>query len=137
MTGITLLYLAFQSICDIKERKISLYAAAGYAGVILPVMAAAGQNIDGLPISLMAAGAAFVFSLLSGGALGMGDAIVIATLALTHKPDEMLVLLFVSLILCFPVSIGILCRQGWGKNRELPFIPFLLAGELINIAVHS
>lgn len=134
---ITLSYLVFQSICDIRERKISLYAAAGYAGTILTIMVATGQDTDGLPLSLAAAGAAFAFSLLSGGALGMGDAIVIATLALTHKPVEMLFLLFASLMLCFPVSIGMVCRKRRHKNRELPFIPFLLAGELINIALRG
>jgi len=134
--SITLSYLVFQSICDIREKKISLYASAGYTGIVFMVMAGTGQDNGGLPLSLAAAGAAFAFSLLSGGALGMGDAIVIATLALTHKPVELFLVLFVSLMLCFPVSIGMVCRQKWQRNRELPFIPFLLVGELINIAVH-
>ena len=137
MICITLSYLVFQSICDIREKKISLYAAAGYAGIILMIIVVTGQATGGLPLSLAASGAVFAFSLLSGGALGMGDAIVIATLALTHKPGEMLFLLFASLMLCFPVSIGMVCGQRRLKNRELPFIPFLLAGELINIAVRG
>ena len=77
MKCITLSYLVFQSICDIREKKISLYAAAGYAGTILMIIAATGQDIGGLPFSLAAAGSVFAFSLLSRGALGMGDAIVI------------------------------------------------------------
>lgn len=136
MMFITLVYLAYQSICDIRERKISLSAAAVYAGIIFMIMAATGQDIGGMPLSLAAAGAASAFSLLSGGALGMGDAIVIATLALTHKPAEMLFLLTTSFLLCFPVSIGMICRHRRPENRELPFIPFLLSGELINITVH-
>lgn len=135
MNCITLLYLVHQSIYDVRERKISLYAAAVYTGIILMTIVVTGQDIGDLPGSLAAAGAMFVYSLLSGGALGMGDAIVIATLAFTHKPGEMLFLLFTSLMLCFPVSIVMLCRHGRKESRDLPFIPFLLAGEVIDIVV--
>lgn len=137
MTSVTLVYLTLQSVCDVRTRKISLSASAVYVGTFFMIIAAAGQKIMIMPGSFWTAGAAAVFSLLSGGALGMGDAIVIGTLAFTHRPDQMLLLLASSLMFCFPASIVMLCKYRQKGNRSLPFLPFLLAGELVNIALQG
>lgn len=134
MVYITLVYLVFQSICDIRERNISLCAAASYVGVIFVFVRIAGWEIDIMPVSFWTAGALAAFSLLSGGAFGMGDAIVIGTLAFTHRPDELLMLLLVSLMFCFPAAIVLMFKNRHKEDRALPFVPFLLAGELAGLA---
>ncbi len=134
MVYITLVYLVFQSICDIRERNISLCAAASYVGAVFVLVGITGREIDIMPVSFGTAGALAAFSLLSGGALGMGDAIVIGTLAFTHSADELLMLLLVSLMFCFPVSIVLILKNRRKEDQALPFVPFLLAGELVSFA---
>ena len=132
---ITVVYLVIQSICDIRERKISLTVAAVYVGVTLIVAAAYRQDIMSRTGSFMAAGAVAAFSLISSGAIGMGDAIVIGTLAFTHSPRELLRMLLTSFMFCIPVLLFLMLRAQKKNDLFIPFIPFLLAGELINIAL--
>ena len=122
-----LVLLGINAWTDVRKREISL------PGILLFATAAflwrTGKEETGiimiyplLPGLLLAA-----VSVLTEGAVGMGDAILLCALGTALDMGEMLRLLCISALLCGGASLAMLCR---GKNRKesIPFVPFLLLG---------
>ena len=86
-----------------------------------------------VPEVLMCVGTGFLFvliSILTEGAVGMGDGWLLMALGTVLYPEEFFSTLFMGMI-CSAVWSGIMmmgfCRKG---STEIPFVPFLLAGYL-------
>ena len=84
-------------------------------------------------VVLMCVGTGFLFvliSILTEGAVGMGDGWLLMALGTVVYPEEFFSTLFIGMI-CSAVWSGIMmmgfCRKG---STEIPFVPFLLAGYL-------
>jgi len=131
---LVLFLLGFSSILDYKTRKISIVAVAtGFAcGTVLQII------IGQLRIYEMAGGCVLglIFLLvarLTGEAIGYGDGLIlIATGAFLGIMNNLL-LLTISLALAAVFSISLLVFKRMKKNKEIPFVPFMLGGFVIMV----
>ena len=66
--------------------------------------------------------------ILTKGAVGIGDVLILLTLGTMMEPEKFLAVFFMGLLGCSAVSlIMLLVAQDAGKS-ELPFVPFVLLG---------
>lgn len=126
----TLVYLGTESILDLRERRISLLIAAGYAAFALVSPAREISDLALRSYSLMGGCAAILFSLISRGGFGMGDAIVICTLALMYPADRLLTMTAAAFMICGLFTAMRLLLKKSERGCSLPFIPFLMMGFL-------
>ena len=126
---LVLVMLLMNSVTDLKKREILLKETAAFllAGLVLSFL----NVIRGMPVpaALMAGGTAAGMSLLSAGRIGMGDALVILTLCVYLPAEEVLGMLSAASVLSAGAGICLLVR-GAGKDTQIPFVPFLLAGAI-------
>ena len=133
---LTVLFLTAAGVLDILKREVSLRMTAVYAVLVAADLAICQAESGNRMWSLGCGGAAAVISILSGEALGMGDAIVIAALGLAYPLSSLLQILFASSAVCgFFCLILIMRKKGDVAEQGIPFIPFLLAGVLFHIAL--
>lgn len=128
-TGI-LIFLGINSWRDIRKREVSL--------VFTGILATAGiiWRLSGKGISLEILPVAGVGLLLTGisvitrGALGMGDSLMLLALGTAMRAEEFFLML-VGAVFTSAICAGILLTV-LKKNRhtEIPFVPFLLLGYL-------
>ncbi len=126
------LFLIICSYTDIKMKEI-------YFKVLLPffltgVIAAAVSGREAVLAALLGAAAGIALLLLSfitRGAIGEGDGLVLVVTGVFLGISENLRLLTFALFLSALFSVGAMIIKGWKRDRELPFVPFLLAAFLI------
>jgi len=126
------LFLIICSYTDIKKKEI-------YFKVLLPffltgVIAAAVSGREAVLAALLGAAAGIALLLLSfitRGAIGEGDGLVLVVTGVFLGISENLRLLTFALFLSALFSVGAMIIKGWKRDRELPFVPFLLAAFLI------
>ena len=125
---VILVFLATNSWLDIKKKEISLITVGifGITGILLS-LSQRGFSWDYLiPAAI---GTAIVgLGILTKGAVGIGDGLILLTLGTIMEPEKFLAVFFMGLLGCSAVSlIMLLVAQNAGKS-ELPFIPFVLLG---------
>ena len=132
---LSLLLTVFLIICsytDIKKKEI-------YFKVLLPfflagVIAAAVTGREAVLAAVLGAAAGIALLLLSfitKGAIGEGDGLVLVVTGVFLGISENMRLLTFALFLSALFSVGAMILKGWKRDRELPFVPFLLAAFLI------
>lgn len=123
-------FLGINSWIDIRKKQVSLLLIIIFAvcGTVWTIYSR--RNV---PEVLMCVGTGFLFvliSILTEGAVGMGDGWLLMALGTVLYPEEFFSTLFTGMI-CSAVWSGIMmmgfCRKG---STEIPFVPFLLAGYL-------
>ena len=125
-----LVFLGLNSWMDIKKREISLVLAAmlAAAGMIWTVYRGTVSIERLLPIM---AGISFLgISVITRGAMGMGDGWILLALGTVLMPEEFFSMLFAAMLISAAWA-GILlwlCRKK--GNTEIPFVPFLMLGYL-------
>ena len=72
-----------------------------------------------------------LLSFITNGAVGEGDGLVLIVTGIYLGFVMNLRLIFFALFLSALISIGAVIIKGWKKDRELPFMPFLLTAFLI------
>lgn len=123
-------FLGVNSWIDIRKRQISLLITAVFTvcGIIWTVYSK-GAALD----FLLCAGTGLVFvgmSILTEGAVGMGDGWLIMALGTVMRPAEFFAMIFAA-FLCCAVWAWIMLMIFRKKGRtEIPFVPFLLLGYL-------
>ncbi len=122
------------SLSDIKTKSISyrFLAVAGTGSLIVALLTSAPASVlEGMIPGLFV----YVFSKLSGGALGAGDALAIIFTGMSAGLDSTCLLLMISLLIICPLGI-ILCATGHaGRNTRLPFYPFLSLSYLCCVLI--
>lgn len=125
-----LVFLGVNSWTDIRKREISLlftgiFAMAGMIWMLC--------NRKFSAEILLMAGVGLFFagiSVITRGALGMGDALVLLALGTVMEAEKFFIMLF-GAVFCSAVWAGILLAVLKKKrNTEIPFIPFLMLGYL-------
>ena len=126
----TLAFLGAGSVLDIRKRRISLLLTAAYA------LTAAVLSLPdpGNGYSFFAGFLAAVYSLLTRGAFGMGDAIVIAVLGIPYGTERLFSLLLIAFASCGLTSAIMLAAGKKKKTDSLPFLPFLFLGTVLSFA---
>lgn len=126
----TILFLGFNSWSDIRRRQISLWFTGIFALLGLGNAIWEGRSSlwflfpVGVGIGLLA------LSVVTGGALGMGDAWIVAALGIVLKPEEFAATLSIGLFLAAVWAAILLAVFGKSRKTEFPFVPFLLLGYL-------
>lgn len=127
MHYISLLYLLLSSYSDIKNRKISIVLSLLFIIMAFFIMG----FLYGFTLGLLF----FLFSIISKGKLGMGDALLIFTTGFYFSFFEMFTIIFYSLFLSSIFSIykiySLKLKKSDLKRFSLPFAPFLFLGLLI------
>lgn len=124
----TLVFLGINSWFDMKKKEISL-AAVGIFGLLglLISLHDGGLSWDFL-IPAGISGGVIGLSIVTGGAVGMGDGLVLMALATMLRSGKFMAVLFMGLLSCAVCSLVLLLVFRKGRDWEIPFIPFVLLG---------
>ena len=129
------LFLIIGTISDIRSRSVSklLLVASGSSGILISIIT--GQTETGSLMNwlygLLLGGVFIAISLISDNKLGMGDAISILIIGIyLGGCDSALAVLYAMMISAFFSVIIISLKKG-SRNTELPFMPFLLSGCIL------
>lgn len=131
-----LTFLMVCAVTDLKEQKIfSVFCFAN--SVIALIIHLLMKDILWTNILFgMILGAAFyVISIFTKEAIGKGDAIVVFTLGCIIGIEQVIKVLILSFFSCSIFSVlGMITKKCRLKTR-IPFVPFILLGELIVLLV--
>ncbi|MBE6014473.1 MAG: hypothetical protein E7241_03805 [Lachnospiraceae bacterium] len=121
--------LGISTVSDIRKREISplVCIVAGMAGLIVRLIS--GDRL--FPELLLAALPAAFFAVISAathGKVGMGDALILLSLAVLLSPFDIMSVLVTGLCAISIVSIGLLITKKAEFGSELPMVPFMLLG---------
>lgn len=123
---ISLLFLALMAREDIREKRISAYKIAGFAGAAVLYLMAEGQLDWGeIMRSLLPGGLLLLLAFLTRESIGYGDGAAVAALGLWT--GGWFAMMTVATGIMFAGAYGVVCL--FRKKKELiPFLPFLLLG---------
>jgi len=124
-------FLAICTATDIKTRRVFLavlavFGIAGIAGLVMYGGSSLPGILGGIGIGAVMIG----ISLATGGAVGMGDGLVLAVAGLYLGFAGNVELLAGGLFLAAAYSIFLLAVRRAGRKKEVPFIPFLFLAFL-------
>lgn len=125
-------FLLICSYTDIKNKEIHLKVLLPFflTGVIIAAVSGRDAVIGALT-GTIAGIALLLLSFITRGAIGEGDGLVLVVTGVFLGFFGNLRLLVSALFLSALFSVGAMIIKGWKKERELPFVPFLLAAFLI------
>lgn len=125
--------LGINTWTDVKKREVSLVSVAGFGIIGL----AWGLWKDAFTWQyLLSGGLCTCFlglSVLTKGAVGMGDCLLLLALGVLLEPEEFLAVVFLGMLCCAVWAAVILAVFRKGRNTEIPFVPFLLLGYMGNL----
>ena len=129
---LSLLLLLMNSWQDLKKKEILLVPTLVFltAGILLSLLKV--LHGTGISASFLCGTGGTVFSIFSSERIGMGDVLILMTLCLFLNADELLIVLGSGSLFCMAAGVFLLIRTR-NRVKQIPFIPFLLAGTLILI----
>lgn len=131
---VLILFLAGCSLTDLWKREVRLWFLAAFLcpGIVLSVMG--GRGVSDVLMALVPGIALTAVSLVSGGAVGAGDGLVLMIAGLFT--DLRSVLICGALSSMFSAfAAAVLFLQKKAKKVSVPFVPCLLLGMLVSEAV--
>jgi prepilin signal peptidase PulO-like enzyme (type II secretory pathway) len=130
-TLVTILITA--AIIDVREKMIpdKLIAFSIVTGLAMLIINPQNTIYDAFTGVLIIGGILFIVSLLSKGAIGMGDVKLITCSALYIGGSRLMTALTVSFILSGIAGVIVLLKYRENRRKEIPFAPFLLIGTII------
>ena len=125
-------FLSVSSFLDIRTRRIPAWISLLF-GMLSLVFAVFFQRTGILDLLFSALpGAVFAaLSLVTEGKLGMADALAMVIIGLLKGWEDAAVIILYALMGASILSAGLLIIKKRGRNHEIPFLPFLMAGALI------
>ena len=117
-----LAFLGINSWKDIRTREVSLLSIVVFGIVGMIRACFLGTVSVDLVWNVCMGAAVIMLSIISKGAVGMGDGLLFLSLGT--------VLSFVGLFCCCFWGIVVLFLSGKGKKTEMPFVPFLMLGYI-------
>lgn len=132
ITGI----MVVNSVLDVKNRKISLWLIGilGISGIGFRIWEGTFFTTDtlwGVCVGIIG----IIISLLTRGAVGMGDSLTILALGFFLKFNEIVGMVMVSITVTGLLALIMLTVLKKNRKYELPFVPFLLAGFMVIRAI--
>ncbi|MDD5803720.1 prepilin peptidase [Blautia sp. HCP3S3_H10_1] len=125
-----LTFLGVNSWKDIRTREVSLLTV-GIFGIVGSVRACFLGTIG---INWLAAagigGSVIVLGIVSKGAVGIGDGLLLLALGTVLSFGELLTTFLLGLLCCSFWGIILLVLPMNGKKKEIPLVPFLLLGYI-------
>ena len=125
--------LSIQSLWDIKHREILI--SVSIMGVVagLFVMIYTERDVVDFLFAFIPAGVCFIFSKLSHGALGLGDAIVLAVIAFYYSLEQILSICIWAFSIAAVIALYLLIVARKKGDYQIPFVPFLWMGWFIDM----
>ena len=121
-------FLGLNTWTDIRRKEISLVAAAVFAAGSLIWTACTGRISTSFFIPVGISAFFLVVSIVTKGALGMGDGWLMMALGIAMETEEFLVMLLIGLggsAIWAGILLVILHKE---RKAEIPFVPFLFLG---------
>lgn len=128
---ITFLVLATNGIRDVRKKEVSLLELVAYAfaGVMLHIFR---QQLEVYWLfSFLPGMISLIFSKFSGEKIGYGDSFFLLAMGCFYPVDRLLILLFIALGLAGVVGLGLIIFFQKNRSYQIPFVPFLMAGFLL------
>ena len=130
------IFLLWEGLLDLKKKKILLSGV--FVFFALGIVICAFQGWEDCIFSLAGAsigGIVLLLAWITGGKIGYGDGFVLlATGALLGVWVNLLMLLL-GLFLASLKAIWMLVSRHGGKNTQMPFVPFLIPGLTLSLAI--
>lgn len=123
---IMLVMLAYESVIDIRERKIDIRAvlAAGITSMLVGVFFYERPVIFIL-YGIILGGVLIMLARISRQRIGYGDAIIFMVLGMCLEPVRVLGILWVSMLMAGVYGMIKIILFNKDRNLALPFIPFV------------
>lgn len=130
--AIIIFALTVNSISDVKKRRIFLgiIGILFAGGVLFRIYDKTLVSFDTL-YCLIPGVLTILLSFVSKGSVGLGDALMILSLGLYMKANEILSVIMVAVTLAGIVALVCVTVLKKGRKYELPFIPFLYIGFVV------
>ncbi len=125
-----IIFLIVNGWRDIRTREILLPFTLVFGIVCGGISFLTGHPLSEFLISSALSGVFAGLSILSHGRVGMGDCLVLLALGMALHPGELLAALSLGMFFTVIPAMVMLLILKKGRNAELPFIPFLLAGYI-------
>lgn len=118
-------------ITDMKGRKIYKGVLAGYLLLSLLGHAAGGTfSVQEAVLNMVPGAVCLLLSWVSRQALGYGDSLLITVCGIALGAKECIGILITAFFWSGIWAVLLLCLKGSDRNKEFPFMPFLLLGML-------
>ena len=125
-----LAFLGINSWKDIRTREVSLLSIVVF-GIVGMVRACFLGTVSVDLVWNVCMGVAVIgLSIISKGAVGMGDGLLFLSLGTVLPFEELLTAFLLGLFFCCFWGIVVLCLSGKVKKTEMPFVPFLMLGYI-------
>lgn len=137
-TGI-LLMLAILSFLDLRKRSfpmIPVLAAAAALFLCRFLLLKQDFSFYGILAGVIPGGLAFLLSLLSRGAIGGGDALLLLLLGILAGFWNTSAIAMLAVLLAAGAGLLLMASGKAGKKTELPFIPFLMTAYVLLLAAN-
>ncbi|MCC8066282.1 MAG: A24 family peptidase [Clostridiales bacterium] len=130
--GVTGVILLLCSYTDIRYRKIYRIIIALHLSASLIIHLAVGKAWMVSAIAGIIPGlTCLLLSALSHQALGYGDAFLIISCGFSLGMQKCLAVLFTAFFCAGLWALGMICFRQGKRRTEIPFVPFLLSGLLL------
>ncbi|WP_274420991.1 prepilin peptidase [Blautia sp. XA-2221] len=125
---VTMLFLGYSAWTDWRKHEISLILTGVYASVGLIYSFMSGREIQDILIPVLIGAVFLAASVITRGALGMGDGWILLALGCMTGTMAYLRTLGIGLFLSAVISAILLTVFHRNRKTEIPFIPFLFLG---------
>lgn len=130
--GLTLGNLGFNTLFDVRYRKISVLCCALFSpAAFFARLAISGFNLTELVLSLLPGVFLLLTVIISGGKVGMGDAIVFISLGFALPVTMIVPVMLAAMVLSALFSLGALILKKATLKSRIPFMPFVFLGFII------
>ena len=116
---------------DIKRKQIRLNPVLffGILGIFFHMLFRM-QSIENILLGMSVGVVLLFLSVLTGGRIGMGDAVLLIVTGIYLGLEKNLELFFCGLLLCSMWALGLMVLRKKNRKDSIPFVPFLLAAYM-------
>lgn len=126
------LFLFICAMVDLKTKKVYLNICMVNYGLAVGIKLLFHElDLKSVILGIILCGILFVISLVTKGAIGQGDILIMLALTGILKVEYALQILMISLFICSLFSILMLSIKKMRIKSVIPFVPFLFFGELV------
>ena len=133
-SSVIILLIAAAAI-DVQQKIIPnvLVVSGSLVGIIIAFINTNMTLINALMTVFLIGGLLWIVSILSKGAIGMGDVKLVACIGIFLGLQKTLTVLCVALLLSGIVAVVLIVLRYANGKKEIPFAPFVLAAAMITI----
>lgn len=130
---ITLIFLIIYTAMDLKYRRVYWPLGAGMlAFAFVFHLIFSDISVTGMLIGMLPGAGLAGISALTGGSVGMGDALAVGVCGAFLGFEYSFQILLLALVLsALPAAVTLLRKGKEAKDVTFPFLPFLLAGQIL------